>query len=225
MKPQIPISPSIGKFDPRPSSKERLLVCVPNELVGPLKLLAFVREETMGHALGRAIRWHLDELGAGNPLALALEHWSIADQTHLLVPESLQARVQPDGRVPSLTTVVERLADDRQVGVPVSPAERITVRIAAFGQLNSVARWGADVLREHLNRLLPEQELWTLSMQQQIEALLPDEPAAWEGARLILEADNKVRAVRAVPRATPRVAHREVGRELQIPSVGDLFDE
>jgi hypothetical protein len=201
---QISISPSIGRWYPRPTCAERHWVLSPPETFATAKLLAFIREETLGNTYGRAIRRALDEIAAqaqadgfSVPLDAAgalvpLELWSLPLQVELLIPEKFRHRVSHEGRVPSLYVYGDRPPGVMQIGVPLSTPERITARIAAFGQLTSLSRWGSEVLEDELRRLLPDRrELWKLPKQEQVEALLPDEPEAWETALAIMDQNHR----------------------------------
>lgn len=201
---QISISPSIGRWYPRPVCADRHWVLSPPETFATAKLLAFIREETLGNTYGRAIRRALDELAttaqaSGLPVPLdaagalvPLELWPLPLQVELLVPEKIRPRVSPEGRVPSPYVYGDRPAGMRQIGVPLSKEERITACIAAFGLLTSLARWGSEVLEDEMRRLLPDgRELWKLPKREQVEALLPDEPDAWETALAIMDQDHR----------------------------------
>jgi len=228
----IPIEPGIGLWKPRPRGAQRMLVDVPPDLVTSLKLLAFVREETMGNAIGRTIRRFLDDtvrdahasgflIPSDEGGDLPLERWPILVQAALLVPAKLRWRVQPDGRVPATYVYGDRPKGIRRVQVPVSAEERVTASICALGQLSSATRWGADVLRNELRQLLEGAELWTMTPAQQVAALMPNEQAAWRSALIILETDQSSRAIRAVPRAPAQ----NPGADLRIPSIGNLFED
>lgn len=186
------------------------MVLSPPSLFASAKLLAFIREESLGNTYGRAIRRALDEAaqaalaqgvptprdGAGVPLPL--ERWPLELQVAALVPVGLRRYVRPGGKVPSPSVYNDRPEGIRQVIVPLSPEERVTARIAAFGQFSSLARWGAGVLEDELRRLLPDRrELWRLPHQEQVEALLPAEPAAWPTAVAMMDQDFR-RATRTL---------------------------
>lgn len=148
-----------------------------------MKLLAFVREETLGNAIGRCIRRALDNIAKDLPT------WPLPKQVDLLVPQKLRHRVKPDGRVPSPYIYNDRPDGIRLVSVPLSTEERITARIVAFGQLTSLAKWGAEVTENELRRLLSDgRELWKLPAREQVELLLPKEPAAWGTALTMMDA-------------------------------------
>jgi len=201
---QISISPSIGRWYPRPTCAERHWVLSPPETFASAKLLAFIREETLGNTYGRAIRHVLDEIAAsaqadGFPVPLdaagalvPLEFWPLPLQAELLVPEKLKHCMRSDGRVPSPYVYGDRPPGMRKISVPLSMLERITAKIVAFGQLTSLARWGSEVLEDELRRLLPDgRELWKLPKQEQVEALLPDEPDSWETALEIMDQEHR----------------------------------
>jgi hypothetical protein len=165
-----------------------------------VKLLAFVREETLGNAIGRCVRRALDNI------AKDLPSWPLPRQVELLVPEKLRHRVKPDGRVPSPYIYNDRPNGIRLVSVPLSKEERITARIVAFGQLTSLAKWGAEVTENELRHLLSDgRELWKLPAQEQIELLLPKEPAAWEIASAVMASSGHK------TREATRSLHRERG--------------
>lgn len=190
----LPISPSIGRWQPRPRDlPARHLIQLPPELFATVKLLAYVREENLGNAVGRCIRHALDELATDPPI----EYWPLDQQVILLVPEKLRSRVKPDGRVPSPYTYRDRPEGMCLVSVPLSEEERVTARIAAFGSLTSLACWGAEAVQSELRKLSPDAELWTLPHPEQVRIFLPTEPAAWGTALTVM--NSSWRATRYVP--------------------------
>lgn len=202
MSSPIPLSPSIGRWQPRPVCAARHLIQLPPTLFPSVKLLAFIREENLGNAIGRAIRRTLDEFALRAPEpkpTTPIELWPIDEQVTLLVPEKLRHAVKPDGRVPSPFIYGDRPDGVCRIAVPLSNEERITARIAAFGQLTSLACWGAKVIQDELRRLPPQRDLWLLPPQEQIELLLPREEAAWPMALEVMSVSW--RATRCVPKS------------------------
>ncbi len=115
------------------------------------------------------------------------------------MPVKLRNRVSADGGGPSGSVYGERPAGMRLISVPLTAEERVTARIAAFGQLSSLARWGADATKDELQRLLPDgREQWLLTPLEQVEAPLPDEPAWRDTAQKIMRLDG--RATGSLPR-------------------------
>ena len=215
-KTQIALAPSIGRWHPRPLCTERHLVLSPSETFASAKLLAFIREESLGNTYGRAIRRALDELAVtaqtdGYPVPLdaagvlvPLELWPLHLQVELLVPEKLRPRVNSEGRVPSPSVYNDRSPGMRHISVPLSTEERITSKIVAFGEFASLYRWGSDVFEDELRRLLPDgRELWKLPKQEQVETLLPNEPRSW-GAALAIMDQNHRHATRSLYELYPK---------------------
>lgn len=201
---QIPVDPGIGRMQPYVHHRDKFHAVITAPVHTSLRLLAFVREESIGGASYRMVRRAFGETvaaaqaegfpvpldAAGTPVPLPL--WPLDVLVALLVPENLRRHVQPSGRVPPVPSQAYNSGRTAKVCVPLNPSERIAAKIAAFGQLLSFSQWGSDVIEDELKRLRPDaQPLWELPLQEQIETLLHDEPSTWPIALAIVSQPDR----------------------------------
>jgi hypothetical protein len=191
---QRPLLAGIGRTQPRTVRETKYQVVLGLDVYNSLKLLAFVREETLGRAVGRAIRHALDDIaaryvasGALDPecAGLTFEEWPLSEQINAFVPEHLHHRIGPEGQTTNLLTYGKRPETEKMVCAPLSHAERQCARLAAFSEMSNVSRWGEECVKREL-LAITGLELWTLPHDQQVQILLVDEERAWDVAVVVV---------------------------------------